>query len=47
MEVENEQRRILASKKETTGSYWRSGNQKLGGVRTYQKDVKAKHANVR
>mmetsp|Transcript_17171 Transcript_17171/g.35332 ORF Transcript_17171/g.35332 Transcript_17171/m.35332 type:complete len:506 (-) Transcript_17171:52-1569(-) len=47
MEVENEQRRILASKKEATGSYWRSGNQKLGGVRTYQKDVKARQANAK
>ena len=46
MAVENEQRANLEAQKASTGSYWRSGNAKLGGVRTYAKDVKVRQKNL-
>ena len=46
MAVENEQRANLESQKAVTGSYWRSGNAKLGGVRSYARDVKARQKSV-
>ena len=42
MAVENEQRAVLEGQKAAKGSYWRSGNAKLGGSLNYARDVKAR-----
>ncbi|GMI10080.1 hypothetical protein TrVE_jg4410 [Triparma verrucosa] len=46
MAVENEQRAVLEGQKAAKGSYWRSGNAKLGGSLNYARDVKARQKKV-
>ncbi|GMH63992.1 hypothetical protein TL16_g03857 [Triparma laevis f. inornata] len=46
MAVENEQRAVLESQKANKGSYWRSGNAKLGGSLNYARDVKGRQKKI-